>query len=192
MAPTPVPIPLFARTQRDLLLKEHEAEKLSSALATSSTNTVSPATRRKLQATGYALTGIILSQCRTGMGGRVVGEFEPDAAVLSTDGERGEDGQPRLGAHGIRVGDVVRVLEIASGKKTGKESKDGSNPSGPSSNGIEGVVTKVSEKGLSVAFGQSGGGGSNSKAEEEAVDELWGKKLWLYVVLFFLPIQNPH
>ncbi|CRG86049.1 DNA-binding protein SMUBP-2 [Talaromyces islandicus] len=177
MAPTPVPIPLFAQAQRDLLLKEHEAEKLSSALATSSTNTVSPATRRTLQATGYALTGIILSQCRTGMGGRVVGEFEPDAAVLSSsDGERG-DGQPRLAAHGIRVGDVVRVLEIVSGKKTGKECKDGSK-SGSSSNGAEGVVTKVSERGLSVAFGQSGGG-SNSKAEEEAVDDLWGKKLWL-------------
>jgi DNA polymerase alpha-associated DNA helicase A len=115
------------------------------------------------------------------MGGRVVGEFEPDAAVLSSVDGEGGDGQPRLAAHGIRVGDVVRVLEIASGKKTGKESKDGSKP-GSSSNGAEGVVTKVSEKGLSVAFGQSGGSGSNLKAEEEAVDDLWGKKLWLYVV----------
>jgi DNA polymerase alpha-associated DNA helicase A len=119
------------------------------------------------------------------MGGRVVGEFEPDAAVLSSSDGEGSDGQPRLAAHGIRVGDVVRVLEIASGKKTGKESKDGSKP-GASSNGAEGVVTKVSEKGLSVAFGQSGGG-SNSKAEEEAVDDLWGKKLWMYVV--FSPMQ---
>lgn len=115
-----------------------------------------------------------------------MGEFEPDAAVLSSaDGESG-DGQPRLATHGIRVGDVVRVLEISSGKKTGKESKDkDGSKTGSSSNGAEGVVTKVSEKGLSVAFGQSGGG-SNSKGEEEAVDELWGKKLWLYVACFFL------
>ncbi|KAH8694895.1 putative DNA helicase [Talaromyces proteolyticus] len=177
MAPTPVSIPAFAQAQLDLLLKEHEAEKLSSALATTSTNTVSPATRRTLQATGYALTGIALVQCRTGMGGRVVGEFGADAAVSSdTDAER--DGKPRLGTHGIRVGDVVRVLETASSGKKVIGNKDSSKAGSSSNNGAEGVVTKVSEKSLSVAFGQSGGGGG-AKAEEEAVDDLWGKKLWL-------------
>lgn len=181
MAPTPVPIPLFADTQRKLLLEEHEAEKLSSALATSSTNTVSPSTRRTLQATGHALTGIVLEQCRTGMGGRIVGEFGADAAFAT---ETTTDDRPRFGAHGIRVGDVVRVLEISSGRKSGKEGKDttGGNKSA-SSNGAEGVVTKISEKTLSVAFGQSGGG-ANAKAEEESIDEFWGKKLWLYVCAY--------
>ncbi|GAM39967.1 DNA polymerase alpha-associated DNA helicase [Talaromyces pinophilus] len=174
MSPTPVPISLFADAQRKLLQKEHEVEKLSSALATSSTNTVSPSTRRTLQATGYALTGIVLEQCRTGMGGRIVGEFGADAAY-ATESTEESDGRARFGAHGIRVGDVVRVLEISSGRKSGKEGKEAG---GNKSDGAEGVVIKASEKALSVAFGQSGGG-ANAKAEEESVDDMWGKKLWL-------------
>lgn len=184
MAPDPVPIALFAGAQRALLKKEHEAEKLSSALATSSTNTVSPSTRRTLQATGHALTGIVLEQCRTGMGGRVVGEFGADAA-LATETTDDSDGRPRFGAHGIRVGDVVRVLEVSAGRKTGKEGKEAA---GNKSNGAEGVVVKVSDKALSVAFGQSGGG-ANAKADEETVDDLWGKKLWLYVACCTLRIK---
>ena len=109
------------------------------------------------------------------MGGRIVGEFGPDAA-FATDSTEDSDGRARFGAHGIRVGDVVRVLEVQSGRKSGKESKD---PTGNKFNGAEGVVIKASDKALSVAFGQSGGG-ANAKAEEESVDDLWGKKLWLY------------
>ena len=180
MSPTPVPISLFADAQRKLLQKEHEVEKLSSALATSSTTTVSPSTRRTLQATGYALTGIVLEQCRTGMGGRIVGEFGADAAYATESSEE-SDGRARFGAHGIRVGDVVRVLEISSGRKSGKEGKEAG---GNKSNGAEGVVIKASEKALSVAFGQSGGG-ANAKAEEELIDDLWGKKLWLYVYIVY-------
>ena len=70
---------------------------------------------------------------------------------------------------------MVRVLEISSGRKSGKEGKEAG---GNKSNGAEGVVIKASEKTLSVAFGQSGGG-ANAKVEEESVDDLWGKKLWL-------------
>jgi DNA polymerase alpha-associated DNA helicase A len=174
--PTPTSIPLFAQAQRELLRLEHEAEKLSSALATSSTAAVSPAMRRTLQGTGRALTGLVLDQCRTGMGGRVVGEFGADAAIASsTTDEAG--GKPRLGAHGIRVGDVVRVMEVASGSSK-KSAKDNGKEGGKAGSGAEGVVTKVSEKALSIAFGQTGGGG-NAKQDEEAVDELWGKKLWL-------------
>lgn len=176
MAPSPIPIPLFARAQQQLLLREHEAEKLSSALATSAT-TAAASTRRTLQATGYALTGLILEHCRTGMGGRVVGEFGPDAATSPQKGSSdivGTDGRPSFGAHGIRVGDVVRVLEIASGTAK-KPAKDG--VKARPSKEAEGVVTKVSERAISIAFGQSGGGAA--KHEEEAVDELWGKKLWL-------------
>ncbi|KAF7616836.1 hypothetical protein AFLA_004889 [Aspergillus flavus NRRL3357] len=181
MAPTPIPIPLFAQTQQQLLLQEHEAEVSSSTLASTAAS-VSPSTRRTLQATGYALTGIVLSQCRTGLGGRVVGEFGADAAVSTknTDGH-GKDGEPQLGAHGIRVGDVVRVNEIGSStKKMGKDkaSKDGKPAGTGPPKGPEGVVTRVGERSVWVAFGQQGGGG-RSKEDDEAIEELWGKKLWL-------------
>lgn len=110
------------------------------------------------------------------MGGRVVGDFCADPATANTS--ESNEGGPQLGAHGIRVGDVVKVMEIVSGsgRKAGKENKDKDRGKGPV--GVEGVVTKASEKMLSVAFGQSGGGGL-SKADEEMVDMLWGKKLWL-------------
>ncbi|CEL04662.1 Putative DNA helicase [Aspergillus calidoustus] len=181
--PTPISIPLFAETQQALLLKEHEAEVSSSKLA--STASASPSTRRTLQATGYALTGIILSQCRTGLGGRLVGEFAADAAVLSSSGKKngGDDarvsasGKVRLGAHGIRVGDIVRVNEVggSGAKKVGKEKGKG----GDESKGPEGVVTKVGESSVWIAFGQRGGGGGRPKEDDEVVEELWGKKLWL-------------
>ncbi|KAJ6028691.1 hypothetical protein N7540_004267 [Penicillium herquei] len=171
MSPDPISIPLFAETQLQLLLQEHEAEVSSSSLATTAAS-VSPSTRRTLQATGYALTGLILSQCRTGLGGRVVGEFAPDAAIASTESA---DGQPRLGSHGIRVGDVVRVNDVAgAAKKLGKEKEKGKDGA---KGGPEGVVTRVNDKGIWIAFGQQGGG-ARSKEDDEAIEELWGKKLW--------------
>lgn len=186
MAASPTSIPAFAQSQLQLLQQEHEADVASSSLASTAAS-VSPATRRTLQATGHALTGIILSQCRTGLGGRIVGEFTPDPAVASSSKgkgsstAKGDSDASQLGAHGIRVGDVVRVNDLSSGsggKKTGKEKgKDGANSE---AKGPEGVVTKVTDKGVWVAFGQRGGGG-RSKEEDEAIEELWGKKLWLYV-----------
>jgi DNA polymerase alpha-associated DNA helicase A len=115
----------------------------------------------------------------------VVGEFTPDPAVASSgsrgkDGDARGDGQPRLGSHGIRVGDVVRVNDVSAGsmKKVGKEKgKDGAKEAGKG--GPEGVVTRVNEKAIWIAFGQRGGGG-RSKEEDEAIEELWGKKLWAY------------
>jgi len=181
MAPTPISIPLFAETQLQLLLYEHEAEVSSSSLASTAAS-VSPSTRRTLQATGYALTGLVLSQCRTGMGGRVVGEFTPDPAIAT--GSKGEDGgasdgQPRFASHGIRVGDVVRVSDVsAAAKKVGKDK--GNDGKEGAKGGPEGVVTRTGDKAIWIAFGQRGSGG-RSKEEDEAVEELWGKKLWAYV-----------
>lgn len=184
MAPlTPISIPAFAETQLQLLLQEHEAEVASSSLASTAAS-VSPSTRRTLQATGYALTGLVLSQCRTGLGGRVVGEFTPDPAVAPTGSKAGNgsdvcasDGQPRLGSHGIRVGDVVRVNDVSAGsaKKAGKDKDKGKDDAKA---GPEGVVTRVSDKAIWIAFGQRGGGG-RSKEDDEAIEELWGKKLWV-------------
>ncbi|KAJ5780350.1 hypothetical protein N7457_005510 [Penicillium paradoxum] len=174
MAPTPIPIPLFASTQLHLLLQEHEAEVSSSKLASTAAS-VSPATRRTLQATGSALTGLVLSQCRTGLGGRVVGEFAPDPAVAS-DETRSADGTPRLGSHGIRVGDVVRVNDVAAGSKKAAGGKDKEKDKGEKG-GPEGVVTRTGERAIWIAFGQQGGG-ARSKEDDEAIEELWGKKLW--------------
>ncbi|KAJ5989548.1 hypothetical protein N7481_004758 [Penicillium waksmanii] len=181
-SPTPISIPHFVETQLQLLLLEHEAEVSSSSLATTAAS-VSPATRRTLQATGYALTGLVLSQCRTGLGGRVVGEFAPDPAVSSgkSDNDRASDGQPRLGSHGIRVGDVVRVNDVSAGnaKKIGKDKgKDGGSKEQKDKSGPEGVVTRVNDKAIWIAFGQQGKGGGTSKEDDEAIEELWGKKLW--------------
>lgn len=115
----------------------------------------------------------------------MVGEFTPDPAIASTskapDGgdSRGSDGQPRLGSHGMRVGDVVRVNDVSagSGKKAGKEKDKGRDGGKEARGGPEGVVTRVSDKAIWIAFGQQSGGG-RSKEDDEAIEELWGKKLW--------------
>ncbi|EYE91306.1 putative DNA helicase [Aspergillus ruber CBS 135680] len=183
MPPAHIPISLFANTQLSLLHTEHQAEISSSSLASTAAS-VSPSTRRTLQATGYALTGLILSQTKTGLGGRVVGEFGADPATATATKGKDKDekgnGEAGLGAHGIRVGDVVRVNDIGSGaKRTGKEKeKDKSKDNG--AKGLEGVVTRVGERAVWIAFGQRGGNtGSRSREDDEAIEELWGKKLWL-------------
>ncbi|PLN85301.1 DNA polymerase alpha-associated DNA helicase A [Aspergillus taichungensis] len=173
----PIPIPLFAETQQHLLLTDHQAEVSSSKLATTAAS-ASPSTRRTLQATGYALTGLILSQCRTGMGGRVVGEFVADPATAATSGEKGE---ALLGTHGMRVGDVVRACEVGSGGGSGSGKKGGKEKEKEASKekALEGVITRVvGEKSVWVAFGQRGGGGK-AREDDEVVEELWGRKVWL-------------
>ena len=190
--PIPVSIPVFARKQQQLLLAEHNAEVSSSTLYTAGWISGSPSVRRALQATGQALTGLILAGLRTGMGGREVGEFSQDLAMGSTrkgrgehsreggDGADNDGGIARLAVHGIRVGDVVRVEEVSSanrsdaGGKAGKGTKAIANRD----RGIEGVVTRVGERAVWVAFEERGTGSSRSE-QDEGVADLWGKKLWL-------------
>ncbi|KAL1960547.1 hypothetical protein VTO42DRAFT_7126 [Malbranchea cinnamomea] len=186
----PLSIPSFALAQQQLLLAEHEAEISSSPFSSvlSSSSPVSASTRRALQASGHALNGIVLVNCRTGMGGREVGEFGIDSALSNTatggkSGKNaGEEGKVGFSAHGIRVGDVVRVEEIgAGGRATGggktakgkgtKDEKKGGRP------GAEGVVTRVGEKSIWVAFGNREGPGRQD--DDEGVQELWGKKIWM-------------
>ncbi|PYH89500.1 DNA polymerase alpha-associated DNA helicase A [Aspergillus ellipticus CBS 707.79] len=110
--PTPIPINAFALTQQTHLQIEHQTEIASSHLT--NTTTASPHTRRTLQATGHALTGIILVQSRTGLGGRTVGEFGVDPATNTgsssgkdAGGNGGGDDKVRLGAHGIKLANDV-------------------------------------------------------------------------------------
>ncbi|OJD14186.1 hypothetical protein AJ78_05450 [Emergomyces pasteurianus Ep9510] len=192
--PTPIPIQPFAQTQQQLLLAEHEAEIASSPLSTSIAQSggVSASTRRTLQAAGHALTGLVLISSRTGMGGREVGEFGVDSAIGS--GARGskdgtEDGRggaggggaERLGAHGMRVGDVVRVEDVSASPRgsgaAGGKAKGGKEDD-RKDKGMEGVVTRIGERSVWVAFGGQGGAGGKGR-DEESVEDLWGRKVWM-------------
>lgn len=173
----PISVSKFAQIQQRLLLAEHEDEIASSPLSSSSA-AASASTRRALQNAGHALTGMVLTNCRTGMGGREVGEFGLDTALSGSGRAKGaskDEDNTRLGVHGITVGDIVRVEEIASGKTTAK-SKGGQDDE-KGQRGLEGVVTRVGERSIWAAFGDRGKG----KQDEDGVDELWGRKLWLYV-----------
>ncbi|WEW57348.1 DNA helicase [Emydomyces testavorans] len=189
-----VAIPSFAQSQQQLLLAEHEAEIASSALLSSSSGLsfVSPATRRALQAAGHALTGLVLVNCRTGMGGREVAEFGVDVALRGgkgkKSGERSATGDndsqgDGLPAHGIRVGDVVRVEAIVSGARNSAGSKGGKGKVGKggekTTKDLEGVVTRVGERSVWVAFNEVERPG---KQDDEGADTLWGQKLWLRVL----------
>lgn len=168
----PISIPAFSQSQQRLLLAEHEAEIAASPLnVASSTSAVSSSTRRALQVSGHALTGIVLVNCKTGMGGLEVGEFGADSAVPGSRDEDG-DGRIRLGSHGMRSGDVVRIEEIAAGGRGKKEGED-SGKDKSDRNGLEGVVTRVGDRSVWVAVGERG------QRSEESVEELWGKKLWM-------------
>ncbi|EER45641.1 insulin II gene enhancer-binding protein rip1 [Histoplasma capsulatum H143] len=187
--PTPIPIQAFAQAQTELLLAEHEAEIASSPLSASiaQSDGISASTRRTLQAAGYALIGLVLINCRTGMGGREVGEFGVDSAIgfgarggkdSNGDGGNGDGGAQRLGAHGMRVGDVVRVEDVAAGTRGGGGRARGSKEEERKEKALEGVVTRVGERSIWVAFGGqrvAGGKGRN----EESVEDLWGKKVWM-------------
>lgn len=124
------------------------------------------------------------------MGGREVGEFGLDSAVASSGkkgknnsepGGRGANGDKdgtRLGAHGIRVGDIVRVEDTAGGGRGGGK---GAKYEDKESKALEGVVTRVGERSVWVAFGDKGpgGGGGQRRDDDDSVEDLWGKKVWL-------------
>ncbi|KAI5308843.1 hypothetical protein KEM55_004728 [Ascosphaera atra] len=141
------------------------------------------------------------------MGGREVGEFSGDSAVgtgssSGTGGSKGKTtkgkgkggssannddagGAEGLGSHGIRVGDVVRVEDIASGgrgtkDKSKSKGKDEKKAEGDDGNGIEGVVIRVGDRSVWVAFGSSGSGNASSASDDSpSVSDLYGKKLWM-------------
>lgn len=137
----------FADSQLSLLSAELAAETAltSTLLSSTSPNTLARA--------GLAITNLILSSQRTGLGGKTVLELEQDHAI-------GNDGE--IGEHGIRVGDIVRVGEQPKG---GERKKEKATMEG---RGSEGVVVRVGNKGLQVALGDVEG-------EEEAL----GGKLWV-------------
>ncbi|KAK3178553.1 hypothetical protein OEA41_000690 [Lepraria neglecta] len=147
MAPKPLNPSTFADSQLTLLATEQAAETSSTATLLSST---SPTT---LARAGLAITNLVISSQRTGLGGKTVLELEQDHAI-------GNDGV--VGEHGVRVGDIVRVGEQPKGGERKKEKATMEN------RGCEGVVVRVNNKGLQVALGEG-------KGEEDGL----GGRLWV-------------
>ena len=137
----------FATDQLALLSAELAAETASTTnlLASTSPNVLSRA--------GLAIINLAVSSQRTGLGGKTVLELEQDHAI----GNAGE-----IGEHGIRTGDIVRVGEQPKGNEKKKEK------AGMEGRGVEGVVVRVSQKGLQVALGN----------EEDGLEGLRGR-LWV-------------
>ncbi|KAM7208050.1 P-loop containing nucleoside triphosphate hydrolase protein [Naviculisporaceae sp. PSN 640] len=148
----PVDIPSFAKTQLDLLAAELEAE-----IAETST-LVAAHSPAALQRAGVALTNLVVSAQRTGLGGKTVLELGPDSATASGAGSGAEGELPE---HGIRTGDIVVVSEQPAGSAKKREVRE------MEKKGAKGVVTKVGRGVISIALdeekddvaGALGGGG---------------------------------
>ncbi|KAI0600832.1 P-loop containing nucleoside triphosphate hydrolase protein [Biscogniauxia sp. FL1348] len=123
-----VDIPAFASTQLALLDAELQSELQETSGLVSSTSPTS------LQRAGLAVTNLVISAQRTGLGGRTVLELGPDGA---TGGE--------LPEHGIRTGDIVLVSEQPAGSAKKREIKD------LEKKGARGVVTKIKKDAIAVA-----------------------------------------
>lgn len=147
MAPKPVDITSFCATQLALL----DAELQSEVSETSSLITGNSPT--SLQRAGVAITNLVISSQRTGLGGKTVLE-------LSLDGAIGEGDLPE---HGIRTGDICLIATQPAGSAKKKEVKE------LEDKGSRGVVTRVTKASVSVAL---------DKEEDDADANLWGR-LWL-------------
>ena len=146
MAPKAVDIPTFARTQLALL-----DEELKTEIAETS-SLVSNHSPTALQRAGVAITNLIISSQRTGLGGKTVLELSPDSATSGT----GE-----LPEHGIRTGDIVLVSEQPAGSAKKREVKD------LEKKGVKGVVTRVRKGDVGVAL------------DDDRDDSVPGGRVWL-------------
>ncbi|KAL9599577.1 MAG: hypothetical protein Q9219_003733 [cf. Caloplaca sp. 3 TL-2023] len=139
-------LPAFAATQLSLLASELAAETSQNSLL------LSAHPPRTLSRVGLAITNLVLSSQRTGLGGKIILELEQDNAI----------GSEELGDHGIRVGDIIRVGQQPKGgeKKLEKKSME--------LKGLEGVVVKLSRKTVQIALDK----------DEEETDGM-GSRLWV-------------
>lgn len=142
-----VDVPAFARTQLALLDAELQSEIQETSALVGGT---SPAS---LQRAGLAVTNLVVSSQRTGLGGRTVLELAPDSA---TSGE--------LPEHGIRTGDIVLVAEQPAGSAKKREVKD------LERKGARGVVTRLKRDAIAVAVDEE---------REDAAGTFAGGRVWL-------------
>ncbi|ANB15876.1 ATP-dependent 5'-3' DNA helicase HCS1 [Sugiyamaella lignohabitans] len=100
--------------------------------------TLSP---KKLESKGLAVTNLIVGSMRTGFGGKTILELIPDPAIFSQDNQRIDSGS-------IRIGDNVKIESSAKAASSKTKLKQDTNTQ---LDYIEGVVTKVTNKLISVA-----------------------------------------
>ncbi|KAI8962713.1 DNA helicase [Daldinia sp. FL1419] len=125
-----VDVPAFARTQLALLDIELQSE------INETSGLISGTSPSSLQRAGLAVTNLVISSQRTGLGGRTVIELAPDAATSGT----GE-----LPEHGVRTGDIVLVSEQPAGNAKKREVKD------LERKGARGVVIRIKRDAIAVA-----------------------------------------
>lgn len=127
----PIDVSSFANTQLSLLDQELQCEIQETSSLISNHNP------RALERAGLAITNLVVSSQRTGLGGKTVCELSPDAAT-STTGD--------LPEHGIRTGDIVLLAEQPAGSAKKREVKD------LEKKGARGVVTKVQKGFVAIAL----------------------------------------
>ncbi|KAF5592647.1 HCS1-DNA helicase A [Fusarium pseudoanthophilum] len=163
----PVDISAFATTQLALLEQELQTE------INETSTLISNHSPTALQRAGLALTNLVVSGQRTGLGGRTVLELSPDAATGSPD---------ELPEHGLRTGDIVLVAEQPAGSAKKREVKDLEKKGG------RGVVTRVNRGWIAVAVDEG-------KEEVGFLGRVWAVKLADEVtykrVLFGLSSPSP-
>ncbi|KAK0731617.1 P-loop containing nucleoside triphosphate hydrolase protein [Lasiosphaeris hirsuta] len=137
MPPSAVDISAFAAAQRELLLAELDAE------ITETSTLVSGHSPAGLQRAGIAVTNLVVSAQRTGLGGKTVLELGPDAATADAGGA---GGGAELPEHGIRTGDIVIVAEQPAGSAKKREARE------LEKNGAKGIVTRVARGVIGVAL----------------------------------------
>ncbi|RYP01108.1 hypothetical protein DL764_006307 [Monosporascus ibericus] len=142
-----IDVPAFASTQLALLDAELQSELQET------TGLIANTSPGWLQRSGFAITNLVISSQRTGLGGRTVLELSPDSATSSADGE--------LPEHGIRTGDIVLVSEQPAGSARKREVKD------MEKKGAKGVVVKVKKDAVAVAL------------DEEKEDASLAGRVWL-------------
>ncbi|RWA07199.1 hypothetical protein EKO27_g7900 [Xylaria grammica] len=126
-----VDIPAFASTQLALLDAELQSELQETSGLIANTSPTS------LQRAGLAITNLVVSSQRTGLGGRTVLELSPDSATAGAGGE--------LPEHGVRTGDIVLVSEQPAGSAKKREIKD------LEKKGARGVVIKIKKDAVAIA-----------------------------------------
>ncbi|KAK8874112.1 DNA helicase [Apiospora arundinis] len=147
MAPAePVDIQAFANTQLALLDAELQSELQENSGLISNTSPTA------LQRAGLAITNLVVSAQRTGLGGKTVLELGPDSAT-STTGE--------LPEHGIRTGDIVLVSELPAGSAKKREIKE------LEKKGARGVITKTKRETVAIAI------------DEDKEDVSFSGRLWI-------------
>lgn len=126
-------------------------QKADTVFADSYTKSYSP---KKLAQLGLAITNLVITSGRTGLGGKSIIEFELDSAV-----KNGNEIIPGS----IRVGDIVKVLKMGNTNEVVKKQKAISNSSKKSetsdaegsTGSIDGVVIKINANGISITIEDS-------------------------------------